>query len=108
MAELDAEASDGGRGERVREGFRIALLGAPNAGKSTLLNALAKREAAIVTATPGTTRDVIEVPLVLGGYKAIVADTAGIRAAEDEIEAEGVRRAEAWGRGADQIGRAHV
>jgi tRNA modification GTPase len=101
IAELDAAAADAARGERVREGFRIALLGAPNAGKSTLLNALAKREAAIVTATPGTTRDVIEVPLVLGGYKAIVADTAGIRAAEDEIEAEGVRRAEAWGREAD-------
>jgi tRNA modification GTPase len=101
IAELDAAAADAVRGERVREGYRIALLGAPNAGKSTLLNALAGRDAAIVTATPGTTRDIIEVPLVLGGYKVIVADTAGIRATDDEIEAEGVRRAEAWGQGAD-------
>ena len=101
IVELDAAAADAVRGERVREGFRVALLGAPNAGKSTLLNALTKRDAAIVTAMPGTTRDIIEVPLVLGGYKVIVADTAGIRATEDEIEAEGVRRAEAWGMSAD-------
>ncbi|MGZ6016207.1 MAG: tRNA modification GTPase, partial [Phenylobacterium sp.] len=94
--DLEAAAADVTRGEQVREGFRIALLGAPNAGKSTLLNALAKREAAIVSATPGTTRDIIEVPMVLGGYKVIVADTAGLRKTEDEIEAEGVRRAEAW------------
>jgi tRNA modification GTPase len=94
--ELEAAAADVERGEQVREGFRIALLGAPNAGKSTLLNVLAKREAAIVSAIPGTTRDIIEVPMVLGGYKVIVADTAGLRRTEDEIEAEGVRRAEAW------------
>ncbi len=101
VAELDAAVTDAERGERVREGYRIALLGAPNAGKSTLLNVLAKREAAIVTATPGTTRDIIEVPMILGGYKVIVADTAGLRQTTDEIEAEGVRRAEAWGYGAD-------
>jgi tRNA modification GTPase len=101
IAELAEAAADAVRGERVREGYRIALLGAPNAGKSTLLNALAKRDAAIVNATPGTTRDIIEVPLVLGGYKVIVADTAGIRVTEDEIEAEGVRRAEAWAASAD-------
>ena len=94
--ELETAAADVERGERVREGFRIALLGAPNAGKSTLLNVLAGREAAIVSATPGTTRDIIEVPMVLGGYKVIVADTAGLRQTDDEIEAEGVRRAEAW------------
>ncbi len=94
--ELEAAAADVERGEQVRQGFRIALLGAPNAGKSTLLNALAKREAAIVSPTPGTTRDIIEVPMVLGGYKVIVADTAGLRSTTDEIEAEGVRRAEAW------------
>jgi len=94
--ELEAAAADVDRGEQIREGFRIALLGAPNAGKSTLLNALAKREAAIVSPTPGTTRDIIEVPMVLGGYKVILADTAGLRRSEDEIEAEGVRRAEAW------------
>ncbi len=96
VAELEAAAADAERGERVREGFRIALIGAPNAGKSTLLNALAKREAAIVTATPGTTRDIIEIPMVLAGYKAVLADTAGLRDTADEIEAEGVRRARAW------------
>lgn len=99
--ELDAAAADAERGERVREGLRIALIGAPNAGKSTLLNAIAGRDAAIVTATPGTTRDIIEVPLVLAGYKALVADTAGLRETGDEIEAEGVRRARAWAAGAD-------
>ena len=101
VAELEAAAADAERGERVREGYRIALIGAPNAGKSTLLNTLARREAAIVTATPGTTRDIIEVPMVLGGYKVILADTAGLRDTDDEIEAEGVRRALAWADGAD-------
>lgn len=101
LSELEAAASDAERGERVRDGYRIALIGAPNAGKSTLLNALARREAAIVTATPGTTRDIIEVPLQLAGYKVLVADTAGLRDTEDAIEAEGVRRAVAWAAGAD-------
>jgi tRNA modification GTPase len=99
--EIEAALADGARGERVREGFRIALIGAPNAGKSSLLNALVGRDAAIVTATPGTTRDVIEVPLTVAGYRVIVADTAGVRAAVDPIEAEGVRRARAWAEGAD-------
>ena len=101
IGELDAAVLDAKRGERVREGFRIALIGAPNAGKSTLLNTLVGRDAAIVTATPGTTRDIIEVPLILGGYKVIFADTAGLRDTDDEIEAEGVRRAQAWADGAD-------
>ena len=101
IGELDAAAVDAERGERVREGFRIALIGAPNAGKSTLLNALAGRDAAIVTSTPGTTRDIIEVPIVLAGYKALLADTAGLRETGDEIEAEGVRRARAWAAAAD-------
>ena len=100
-AELNAALADADRGRRVREGFRIALIGAPNAGKSSLLNALAGRDAAIVTATPGTTRDVIEVPLVLAGYKALLADTAGVRETEEAIEAEGVRRARAWAADAD-------
>ncbi|MBX3485296.1 tRNA uridine-5-carboxymethylaminomethyl(34) synthesis GTPase MnmE [Phenylobacterium sp.] len=100
-AELELAAADAERGERVREGYRIALIGAPNAGKSTLLNALAGRDAAIVTATPGTTRDIIEVPMVLAGYKVLLADTAGLRETGDEIEAEGVRRARAWAAGAD-------
>lgn len=99
--EIDTALADVARGRRVRDGFRIALVGAPNAGKSTLLNALAERDAAIVTATPGTTRDVIEVPLVLGGYKALLADTAGIRETADDIEAEGVRRARVWAEEAD-------
>ena len=99
--ELEAAAADAERGERVREGYRIAIVGAPNAGKSSLLNVLADREAAIVTATPGTTRDVIEVPLVLGGFKVLLADTAGLRDTDEAIEAEGVRRARIWAAGAD-------
>jgi tRNA modification GTPase len=99
--QIAAALADGARGQRVREGFRIALIGAPNAGKSSLLNALAGRDAAIVTATPGTTRDVIEVPLILAGYKVLLADTAGVRETAEEIEAEGVRRARAWAAAAD-------
>lgn len=101
LSELNHALADADRGRRVREGFRVALIGAPNAGKSSLLNGLARRDAAIVTATPGTTRDVIEVPLVLGGYKTLLADTAGVRETEEAIEAEGVRRAQAWAAGAD-------
>lgn len=101
LAEIEAAIADADRGARVREGYRIALVGSPNAGKSTLLNALVEREAAIVTPHAGTTRDVIEVPLVLAGYKVLMADTAGLRDTEEEIEAEGVRRARAWAEGAD-------
>ena len=92
-AELAGALKDADRGERVRVGYRIALVGAPNAGKSSLLNALARRDAAIVTATPGTTRDVIEVPMTLAGFKVVVVDTAGLRVTRDAIEGEGVRRA---------------
>jgi tRNA modification GTPase len=92
LADLEAALADGERGERVREGYRIALIGAPNAGKSSLLNRLAQRDAAIVTDTPGTTRDVIELILDLAGYRVVAADTAGLRASADPIEAEGVRR----------------
>lgn len=93
-AEIDAHLDDRGRGERLREGLHIAIIGAPNAGKSSLLNALARREAAIVSAHAGTTRDVIEVHLDLGGYPVVLADTAGLReAAADEVEEEGIRRA---------------
>lgn len=99
--ELETALADASRGRRVRDGFRIALVGAPNAGKSTLLNGLVERDAAIVTDLPGTTRDVIEVPLVLGGYKVLLADTAGLRETADTIEAEGVRRARAWAEDAD-------
>lgn len=83
---------DAHRGEILRDGFRVALLGAPNAGKSSLLNALARRDAAIVSAEAGTTRDVIEVRLDLDGYPVIVSDTAGIREAGGQIEREGIRR----------------
>jgi len=85
--------ADGGVGERMRDGFTVAIIGAPNAGKSSLLNRLAAREAAIVTSQAGTTRDPIEVHLNLGGYPLTVIDTAGLRASDDPIEQEGVRRA---------------
>ena len=101
IAEIRDALSDGGIGERIRDGFRVAIIGAPNAGKSTLLNRLARREAAIVTSKAGTTRDVIEVRRVLGGHVVWIADTAGLRVTEDEIEAEGVRRAEMAARDAD-------
>lgn len=100
-AELEAALADDARGERIREGFRIALIGAPNAGKSSLINRLAGREAAIVTDIAGTTRDVIEVPAAVGGFKVLFADMAGLREPADAIEAEGVRRAQAWAEGAD-------
>ncbi len=86
--------ADGRRGERLRGGVHVAILGPPNAGKSSLLNYLAGRDAAIVSETAGTTRDIIEVQLDLGGYPAVVADTAGLRAGGDAIEREGVRRAQ--------------
>jgi len=81
------------RGERLRDGLSIAIIGPPNAGKSSLLNSLAKRDVAIVSEHAGTTRDVIEVHLDLGGYPVNIADTAGIRENAGEIEAEGIRRA---------------
>jgi tRNA modification GTPase len=99
--ELEAAVADEGRGERVRDGYRIALVGAPNAGKSSLLNRLVRRDAAIVADRPGTTRDVIEVPTVIEGFKVLFADMAGLRDADDFVEAEGVRRARAWAKGAD-------
>jgi tRNA modification GTPase len=98
-SELAAAIADT-RGERVREGLRVALVGAPNAGKSSLINSLLGREAAIVTSFPGTTRDVIEAPLTLDGYRVLLADMAGVREATDPVEAEGVRRARAWAQSA--------
>lgn len=93
VGEITVHLNDGRRGERLRSGVHIALLGAPNAGKSTLLNLLAGREAAIVSATAGTTRDVVEVHIDLDGCPVTIADTAGLRDSQDEIEQEGVRRA---------------
>jgi len=101
IRDLQSAVDAAARGQRVREGYRIALIGAPNAGKSSLLNALVERDAAIVTAIAGTTRDIVEVPLEIAGYRVLLADTAGIRQANDEIEAEGVRRARAWAEQAD-------
>jgi tRNA modification GTPase len=91
--EIQQHMDDGGRGESLREGLRLTILGPPNAGKSSLINALARRDIAIVSETPGTTRDVIEARLDLGGYLLLVADTAGVRDTNEPIEAEGVRRA---------------
>lgn len=90
---LAAHLADNRRGERIRDGLYAVILGAPNAGKSTLMNYLAKREVSIVSQTAGTTRDVIEVHLALAGYPLVIADTAGLRESSDEIETEGVRRA---------------
>jgi tRNA modification GTPase len=100
-AEMARHLGDGGRGERLREGVAVAIIGPPNAGKSSLMNALARRDVAITSASAGTTRDVIEVGLDLGGYPVLLADTAGLREAADEVEAEGVRRARARAAAAD-------
>jgi tRNA modification GTPase len=91
--QIRAHLDDAGRGEALREGVRLAIIGPPNAGKSSLLNLLAQRDVAIVSDIAGTTRDVIEVQLDLGGVLVIAADTAGLRDSSDTIEAEGVRRA---------------
>lgn len=101
IAEMRAHLDDNRRGERLRDGAVIAILGAPNAGKSSLLNALAQRDVAIVSDEAGTTRDIVEARLDLGGYPVIVADTAGLRAAENKIEAEGIRRAQKLANEAD-------
>lgn len=99
--EMAALLAEGTRGEKLREGLAIAILGAPNAGKSSLLNALVGRDAAIVSARAGTTRDIVEVRMILAGVPVTLADTAGLREATDEIEAEGVRRALARAEAAD-------
>ncbi len=93
QAELIAHLANAHRGEIIRDGFKVALAGAPNAGKSSLLNALAARDVAIVSHEAGTTRDVIEVKLDLGGVPVVVSDTAGLREGGGAIEREGMRRA---------------
>jgi tRNA modification GTPase len=104
ITQLQAEIAthlDDRRGERLRGGLSIAIIGPPNAGKSSLLNLLARREAAIVSEIAGTTRDVIEVHIDLGGWPVVLADTAGLRLSGDTIEQEGVRRARARAASAD-------
>lgn len=102
--EMDIQLSDQRRGELVREGVRISILGPPNAGKSSLFNVLAQRDAAIVSDTPGTTRDVLELTLNLGGVKCILQDTAGVRTeTDDSIEREGMKRALAAAARADLV-----
>lgn len=95
--------NDGRRGERLRDGLHVVIVGAPNVGKSSLLNALARRDAAIVSHLAGTTRDVVEVHLDLGGYPVILADTAGLRDGGDVIEREGMARALARADDADVV-----
>lgn len=101
--EIAAALDDGHRGERLREGLIVAIAGPPNAGKSTLLNRIARREAAIVSPYAGTTRDVIEVHLDLEGQPVTLLDTAGIRPTDDPVELEGVRRARERASAADLI-----
>ena len=93
IQDIDHHLQDGRRGERLRDGLSVAIVGPPNAGKSSLLNRLAQREAAIVSAESGTTRDVIEVHLDIGGYPVVLADTAGLRESANAVESEGIRRA---------------
>ena len=101
--EIEETLKSAHRGERLREGLTVAIAGPVNAGKSSLLNRLARREAAIVSPHAGTTRDVIEVHLDLGGYPVTLLDTAGIRESDDPVEQEGVRRAQARAAAADLV-----
>lgn len=94
IAEMDLHLASARRGEILRNGFKVVIAGPPNAGKSSLLNALAERDVAIVSDRPGTTRDLVEVRLDLGGIPVRVTDTAGLRETEDEIERTGIERAE--------------
>ena len=93
LAELDKILEGARQGTILREGLRLAIVGSPNVGKSSLLNRLAGREAAIVNKTPGTTRDIVEENILIGGAPLNIVDTAGIRETEDDIEEEGIKRA---------------
>ncbi len=102
LDDIQHHLDDGNRGEILREGIKIAIIGAPNAGKSSLINALAKRDVAIVSDMAGTTRDVLEVHLNLNGYPVTLYDTAGLRdQTDDTIEQEGIKRAQAKAQEAD-------
>ena len=100
---IAAELAREGRGLRLRDGLAVAIAGPPNAGKSTLLNALAGREVAIVSAEAGTTRDAVTVDLELGGYPVQLIDTAGLRETGDPVEREGIARARARAASADLV-----
>jgi tRNA modification GTPase len=110
---MQIEADGSGISERIRDGFEVAIIGRPNVGKSTLLNMLAQKDAAITSSIAGTTRDVIEVRMDLGGLPITLLDTAGLRASDDEIEILGVERARARAEAADirvfllEAGEAH-
>ena len=101
--EITAHLDDGRRGERLRDGLSVAVVGPPNAGKSSIINMLARRDVAIVSPLAGTTRDVVEAHLDLAGVPVTVADTAGLRQGGDAVEAEGVRRAETRAATADLV-----
>ena len=101
IRDIEKGLNDGRRGEILREGFRMAVIGPPNAGKSTLVNWLSKRPVSITSEQPGTTRDVLEASLDLDGYPVIIADTAGLRASTDSIENEGIKRAQEWAKTAN-------
>ncbi|MCF6219876.1 MAG: tRNA uridine-5-carboxymethylaminomethyl(34) synthesis GTPase MnmE [Robiginitomaculum sp.] len=100
-AKLKSALLDSHRGEKVRSGLDIAIIGAPNAGKSSILNRLARRDAAIVSAQAGTTRDIVEIYMHIAGLPVRFSDTAGLRETDDLVEAEGVRRAKLRARDAD-------
>ncbi len=102
-AEIRRFLEDGNAGEIIRDGFQIVLMGAPNSGKSSLLNALAQRQAAIVSPEAGTTRDLVEVSLDLSGFKVVLVDTAGIRQTGGFVEREGMRRARERAHAADLV-----
>ncbi|KAG9287282.1 hypothetical protein G9A89_008912 [Geosiphon pyriformis] len=93
MKDISEHINDNRRGEILRNGIYVTLLGPPNSGKSSFLNSLAQRQAAIVSSIPGTTRDVVDVSLNIGGYPIVLGDTAGLRETDDEIELEGMKRA---------------
>jgi tRNA modification GTPase len=93
IAEIERHLADGHRGERLRDGIMVAIIGPPNAGKSSLLNKIARRDAAITSPVAGTTRDIVEVAVDLAGYPVVLADTAGLRDSDDVVEQEGLRRA---------------
>jgi tRNA modification GTPase len=103
QVEIVAHLADDGRGEKLREGLVFAITGPPNVGKSSLMNALAMRDVALVSAIPGTTRDALESRVDFGGVPVTLIDTAGLRETEDFLEAEGVRRARARASSADLV-----